>query len=99
MKDVNDSLLLGEASDLCYENIKATVESLQEVGFIFHPEKLVLVRTQKVTLGFIIDSVTMTIRLTEERKGALYSYCDDLSTTNVSIRGLAQANGVVLSSF
>ena len=50
-------------------NIRATVALLRELGFTIHPEKSVLVPTQQIIfLGFVIDSVKMTIAPTEERK-------------------------------
>ena len=33
--------------EVCYENIKATVNLLQELGFTIHPEKSVLFLTKK----------------------------------------------------
>lgn len=74
--------LFWEAADLSYENIKARVKLLQEVGFAFHRKKSVLVATQKNNFfGFVIKSVTKKVRLTEERKDAIYSFVFNLPTT------------------
>lgn len=44
---LDSSILLGETMEVCYENIKATVNLLQELGFTIHPEKFVLLLTKK----------------------------------------------------
>ena len=47
----------------------ATIKLLQDLGFVIHPEKSVLIPTQKLTfLGFVIDTRCMTVTLTQEKK-------------------------------
>ena len=66
---VDDSFLLGDTFDECLRNISATIYLLQELGFVIHPDKSILVPTQKLTfLGFVIDTMCMTVTLTEEKK-------------------------------
>ena len=48
VKDIDDSLLLGEAFEICSKNIWATVALLRELGFTIHQEKSVLVPTQQI---------------------------------------------------
>ena len=99
VKYIDDSLLLGETFEICLNNIRDTVPLLRELGFTIHPEKSVLVPTQQIIfLGFVIDSVKMTI--TEERKQFIYMLCQNiLSTYQATIRELAQTIGVIVSSF
>ena len=101
IKCIDDSLLLGEVFEICFKNIRATVPLLQELEFTIHPGKSVLVPTQQIIfLGFVIDSVKMTITLTEERKQSIYTLCQNiLSNYQASIRDLAQTIGVIVSSF
>ena len=101
VKYTNDSLLLGETFENCFKNIRATVALLQELGFTIHPEKSVLVPTQQIIfLGFVIDSVKMTIALTGERKQSFYTLFQNiLSNYEAAIRDLAQAIRVIGSSF
>ena len=105
VKYIDDSLLLGETFDLrpliCFINIRATVALLRRLGFTIHPENSVLVPTKQITfLGFVIDSVKMTITLTEERKQSMYTICQNiLSNYQATIWGLAQTIGVIVSSF
>ena len=76
VKYIDDSLLLGETFEICFKNIRVTVALLRELGFTVHSEKSVLVLTQQIIfLGFVIDSVKMTITLTEERKQSICMLC------------------------
>ena len=75
--------------EVCYENIKATVNLLQELGFTIYPEKSVLFLTKKyMLLGFVLDSTIMTTQLTEERKHTIYSHCEILFTEDISIEDI-----------
>ena len=56
------------------KSIRAIVALSLELGFTIHPEKSVLVPTQQIIfLGFVIDSIKMTITLTEEKKQSIYA--------------------------
>ena len=101
IKYIDDSLLLGEIFEICVNNVRATVALLRELEFTSHTEKSILVLTQQIIfLGFVIDSVKMTITLTEERKQSIYTLCQNiLSSYQSSIRDLAQTIGVIVSSF
>ena len=49
------------------------------MGFVVHPEKSVLVPSQEIEyLGFIINSVTMTVRLTTEKKKKIFDLCQEV---------------------
>ena len=100
VKYTDDSLLLGETFEICFKNIRAKVALLWELGFTIHPEKLVLVPTQQIIfLGFVIDSVKMTVTLTEERKQSIYMLCQNsLPNYQATIWDLAQTIGVIMSS-
>ena len=66
---MDDSYLQAGSYDLCFANIKATVQLLLSLGFTINTEKSVLAPTQHLEfLGFILDSISMTITLTEKRK-------------------------------
>ena len=69
VKYLDDSFLIGETTRICLNNITGTINLLRSIGFTIHPDKSAFVPTMKIKfLGFIIDSVKMTIILTEERK-------------------------------
>ena len=83
-------------------NVTDTVNLLRSLGYNIHPDKSFFVPTQKITfLGFIIDSVKMTITLTEERKEKIYDNCSSLlqSNKNVAVRELTQTIGTLVAAF
>ena len=62
-------------------NIKDTVELLIELGFTIHADKSILVPTQKIVfLGFIINTVDMTLTLTPEKKQKNLELCHFVTT-------------------
>ena len=73
---VGDSYLQGNTYKACLHNIKNTIELLQNLGFTRHPTKSILTPTQRITfLGFVIDSVQMTLEITEEKKSKIHNLC------------------------
>ena len=73
---VDDSYLQGNTYNACLHNIENTIELLQNLGFTIHPTKPILTPTQRITfLGFVIDSVHMTLELTEEKKSKIHNLC------------------------
>ena len=102
VKYLDDSLLIGETARICLNNVTDTVNLLRSLDFNIHPDKSVFVPTQKITfLGFIIDSVKMTITLTEERKEKIYDNCSSLlqSNKNITVRELAQTIRTLVAAF
>ena len=80
-------------------NVIDTVNLFRGLGFTIHPEKLVFVPTQKITfLGFIIDSVRMTITLTEEMKEKICDNCSSSLQSNKT-RELVQTTGTLVAAF
>ena len=72
---VDDSYLQGNTYKACLHNIKNTIELLQNLGFTRHPTKSILTPTQRITfLGFVIDCVQMTLKMTEEKKSKIHNY-------------------------
>ena len=65
----DDSHLQGNTCEACFHNIESTIELLQNLGFTIQPTKSILTPTQIMTfLGFLIDSVQMTLELTVVKK-------------------------------
>ena len=71
-----------------------------KLGFLPHPEKSVFEPTQKMTfLGFVINSVTMTITLTSDKALKVYMACKKLSAkAEHSILELSQVIGLLVAS-
>ena len=98
---VDDSLLQGDTFEECFENIEVTLNCLQELGFVIHPVKSVLSPTQVITfLGFIIDTVNMTVTLTPEKKLKIRNMGIGLmSGEDITIRMTSSFIGNVTASF
>ena len=84
----------------CFEAGISTANMFQTLGFVIHPEKSQLEPTQKIIfLGFVIDSVTMTISLTEKRRNALHSLLlNILRLKSPTIRYVAKVIGHIISA-
>ena len=98
---VDDSLLHGEHFEECLENVKVTIECLQELGFVIHAEKSCFIPTQiLVFLGFIINTRNMTLTLTNEKKESIKNKAIAvLNKDIVSIRTVASLIGNMTSCF
>ena len=71
---IDDLLLIGHSYNECIETLIETLMLLERLGFVIHPSKSVLIPVQEITfLGFLINSRSMTIRLTDEKKENLIS--------------------------
>ena len=77
---IDDSYLQGDDFADCVANVKVTVHiTFDSLGLITHPEKSVLIPTQRLTyLGFILDSKEMKIYLTPEKTDRLIKHCVDI---------------------
>ena len=66
---VDDSHLQGDTKQECLQNIEATVSLLESLGFAILERKSILNATQKIEfLGFVFNSVTMTISITLQKE-------------------------------
>lgn len=98
---LDDSLLVSESEQECMMNVHATVQLFRSLGFTVHPGKLVLHPALSIQyLGVIIDSKSMTVRLTDERKDNLMKCCKQLlKAKKLTIRDLAKVIGKIMASF
>ena len=72
-----------------------------KLGFILHPEKSVLKPVQVlIFLGFVLNSVDMTVSLTWEKIQHIKVECEKmLELTELPISELASFIGLLVSSF
>ena len=100
MGHIDDSFLVGYTRSACELNIQHTVECFDSLGFVIHPEKSVLIPTQELEfLAFLLNSISMTIRLPPSKAAHVKSACENLlSKTKVTIRELAHVIGLLVSS-
>ena len=98
---VDDSYLQGKTYLICLENIKKTIDMLQNLGFTINFEKSVLIPQQEITfLGLIFNSISMTITLTQEKKDKIYNLCiKAMNNTSITIRSLASLIGNFTAAF
>ena len=84
----------------CENNIQHTREILENLGFTIHPQKSILTPTQElIFLGFIINSKTMTLTITSEKKEKIYNQCLKLYISSVNtIRDVASVIGNLVAA-
>ena len=100
MTYIDDSLLKSDTFSECQDNILDTVKLVDDLGFTIHPEKSVLFPTQEIVfVGFLINSVTMTVRLTPEKVNDIIANCVEvINCKSITIRNLAKLIGKLVAS-
>ena len=99
---IDDCYLQGSTYNQCIDNVIDSVRLFDSLGFVVHPTKSILVPSQEiVTLGFIINSVKMTIRLTRDKAIGLKRDCELLLKSDKPklIRDVARVIGKIVASF
>ena len=98
---MDDSYLQGYTFSTCEDNVNATVDLLQFLGFTIHSEKTVLVPSQEIEfLGFVLNSVEMKIKLTDCKSGKIISKIKKLLYEGKqTLRDLASVIGSLVATF
>ena len=98
---IDDTYLQGETETECRENVLATRQLLTRLGFTINLEKSVQEPTQQLRmLGFILDSRSMTVRLTEEKVKNIRTLCQNLIDQRCfTLQTLAEVIGKLCASF
>ena len=98
---VDDSYLEDDDYEDCFSNVLNTIEILRSLGFTIHTEKSKFIPTQCITfLGFILNSVQMTITLTLEKKEKILNFCHEILKEDVvTIRFLSKIIGNLVAAF
>ena len=98
---IDDTLLVGLSKEECLLNVQQTMYVLQRLGFVIHPEKSVFDPVRTITyLGFVLDSVRMTVTLTKERKQKiLQTVLKLIDQHHITVRELAKLIGLAVASF
>lgn len=99
---IDDLITLANTFTKCFNNINLIIDTFSKLGFVIHPEKSLFVPSQCITyLGFIIDSKTMTVSLTNERKENINALGRKLlaASSRVKVREVAQLLGMMSASF
>lgn len=98
---IDDLFTLNKNFWFCLSGIFEIVKLLDKLGFIIHPDKSVFIPTRLIEfLGHLINTISMTISLTLEKKERLKEMCEHLlNSTTVTIREIARFLGKCASSF
>ena len=97
---VDNCYLQGDLFTKCAENVIRTIDILENLGFYIKMEKLEITPKQQITLlGVIIDSLLITITLTNEKKQKNLKLCTAgrLAHT-LTIKELAKLIGNLIDS-
>ena len=97
---IDDSYLQSATFEECEENVKDVVDLFTKVGFVVNFDKSELIPCQKVEfLGFELDSVHMTVRVTVKKQRKILDLCVEIrSKSCVRIRELASLIGMFVSA-
>ena len=97
---IDDCYLLSQTNEQCVGNVIDTIILLDSLGWVLHPLKSIFIPAQEI-INFIINSVSMTIRLTVEKACDLKQSCEKLLKSNkpMTIRQLATVIGKIVASF
>ena len=97
----DDSYLQGHTFSTCEDNVNATVDGFQSLGFTIHPERSVLVPAQEIEfLGFVLNSVEMKIKLIDCKSGKIILKIKKLLyDEKQTIRDLASVIGSLVATF
>ena len=97
---IDDTFLADSSPETCGRALEVASELFQNLGFMISANKSVFTPTTNIEyLGFIIDSVTMTVMPTSEKVHKLKKAVKHLQTkATTSIRHLAQVEGGLLAT-
>lgn len=98
---IDDMLIVGDTCEQVKQSIQATVQLLDNLGFIINYEKSVLIPTTCIQhLGFIIDTVHMKVRLPQDKLERIITDCKSLQGEKQDkIRTVAKVIGQVIATF
>lgn len=97
---IDDVYLQGDTVDLCNQNVIATSNSLVNCGFVINPEKSVFSASQEIEyLGFVFNSVDMTISITTKKAEKILVVCKEFAISKkTTIRKLSTFIGNLVAS-
>ena len=98
---LDDILLIGSSVEECLSKLSFLRDLLQSLGFVINVNKSQLIPVRCIGyLGFIIDTISMTLSLPGEKVDKILCTCQNLLTcVNPSVREVAHVIGLLLSAF
>ena len=98
---IDDVYLQGDTYHECHGNALSTVQLLKNLGFVIQEEKSCINPSQQLEyLGFVLNSMTMTVKRTHARAEKVVKACEKLlNDSHPTILNLAEVIGLMASSF
>ena len=98
---LDDLFTLNKSINGCRRNILLICKMMQELGFVIHPHKTTFIPSTTLEyLGFIIDTIAMTVSLPLSKKEVIIDLAKEiLRESCVTIRLIARLLGLFTSSF
>lgn len=98
---IDDTIIIESSKQAVVKSVSATTELLASLGFIIHPEKSNFTPVQEIRyLGFIVNSIDMTVKLPVDKAKDIKDACVHLMTDlKPSIRQVARVIGKLVSAF
>ena len=98
---IDDSIVMEQSADSCRDSIMFTEKLFRSLGFSINYAKSEFTPVQVIEhLGFVLNSVNMTVTLPENKKAKLISKCLQVLHDNTcTIRSVAELIGLIVSSF
>lgn len=98
---IDDNYSQGDTYTECLNTVLETVKLFLDLEFCAHPKKSCLTPFQEVNFfGVVLNSITMTVRLTMEKKQKIKNACTALQErSKYIIREVASVIGLLVSSF
>ena len=98
---IDDSFVTADSLDGCVHSIECTANLFTSLGFTINVEKSITTPTQELEhLGFLLNSKSMTVVLTDKKKRTLIQKCNQmLANPTPTIRTLAELIGLIVFSF
>ncbi|VDI48245.1 Hypothetical predicted protein [Mytilus galloprovincialis] len=97
---IDDILLISDSHEECSNNVKSSLMLFDSLGFTIHDKKSVVTPTTKIEfLGFEIDSVNMTVRLTAKKVANIVNLSVDmLGKVFITVREFAKLIGKLVAA-
>ena len=101
MGSIDNPYLQGGTFSECSTNVAVTTKLFTDNGFILNHETSVFEPKQVITVvGFVLNSVTLTVALTPEKATKLVTKATTiLAKISPSVREVAELVGLMVSSF
>ena len=80
--------------------MKITLETLQKLGFEISNKSMLTPNTQLEHLGFVLNSKTMTVSLSERKREQIKEIIlSSLNSKSLTVRDIAKLVGTLIASF